>query len=278
MQKNNAFLIAICIATLSYAEETTVKVSYEQFNFTHSKKKDKGKRAGLHITHKEDKNLYEFKYEKTDTDTFKPPLQKDLKVDKYYFKYTYQLDTKQVFSLNYITIQDNIMKETDGGAVYGLGYHYDNFDIKQYITDYKHFNVYQSDLHYSIKETYGAWKFHAKFLGKYIHLQNAKSNNFSKNAKKDYYTLGVKLHTHYEDYHFGVGAFFGKRLFAVLNNGFKVQHHAMEFNKSYMCGLGKHYSWGEINLKYVYQEATEIPIDNKHVKVKNIIFSLGYHF
>ena len=63
-----------------------------------------------------------------------------------------------------------------------------------------------------------------------------------------------------------------------MHNGFKVQHHAMEFNKTYKCGIGKHFTWGDVKLQYVYQEATEIPINNKNVKVDNIILQVGYKF
>ncbi len=76
----------------------------------------------------------------------------------------------------------------------------------------------------------------------------------------------------------GAGAFFGKRVFAVMNDGFRVQHHAMEFDKTYMIGVGKHFGDVDLTLKYVYQEATEIPINNDNVKVGNIILQLGYRF
>ena len=278
MQKKYALFMAICIANSAYAGEDKLTLRYEQLNFSHSKKKDNGQREGLKLSHKEEKNHYEFLYERTDTKTFQPPLKKDLAVNKYYFKYSRELDESQSFSLLYATIDDNIMKETDGGYIYGLGYSYEELNIKQYISDYKHFNVYQTDLSYGYEKEYGAWEFHGKVVGKYIHLQNRKSNNFSKNAKEDYATVGLKLHIHYDDYHFGVGAFMGDRIFAVMNNGFKVQHHAMVFHKTYKCGLGKHYSWGDIKLQYVYQEATEVPIDNKGVKVQNIIAQIGYKF
>jgi hypothetical protein len=115
-------------------------------------------------------------------------------------------------------------------------------------------------------------------LGKYIHLQNKESNNFSKNAKENYFSPGVKLHAQYKGYHFGVGALLGKRIFSVMNNGFKVQHHAMEFKETYMCGIGKHFEWGSVHLKYVYQKASEIPIYNNNVKIQNIILQAGYRF
>jgi hypothetical protein len=170
------------------------------------------------------------------------------------------------------------MKQTDGGNIYGFGYCYGEFKMAQYISDYKYFNVYQSEASYTFKKQFSELKISATLVGKYIHLQNKESNDFSKNAKTDYFTPGLKLHAHYKGYHLGAGAFFGKRVFAVMNNGFKVQHHAMEFKKTYMFGIGRHFQWGDIHLKYVYQEASEIPIHNNGVEVNNIILQLGYHF
>ena len=278
MQKKYALLLAMAVATSAYAGQDKLVLQYEQLNFTNSKKKDNGQRVGLQFSHKESANLYEVLYEKTDTNTFQPPLKKDLLVDKYYFKYTRKLAENQAFSVSYATIADNIMKETDGGNIYAVGYRYNKIAITQYISDYKHFNVYQTDLSYGYKKEYGAWEFHGKVMGKYIHLQDRESNNFSKNAKEDYTTVGLKLHVHYEDYHFGVATFVGERIFAVMQDGFKVQHHAMEFNKTYKCGIGKHFNWGDIKLQYIYQEATEIPINNQDVKVDNVVLQVGYKF
>lgn len=278
MQKKYALLLATLIATSTYAEQDKITLRYEQLDFTNSKKKDNGKRKGIKLNHKDSTNQYELLYERTDTKTFQPPLKKDLQVDKYYFKYTKKLADSKSLSLSYATINDNIMKETTKGDIYGVGYRYKNIAITQYISDYKHFNVYQTDLSYDFKKLYGSVEFHGKVMGKYIHLQDRESNNFSKNAKEDYNTIGAKLHIHYNDYHFGVGAFVGKRIFAVMNNGFKVQHHAMEFKKTYKCGIGKHFNWGDIKAQYIYQEATEVPINNKNVKVDNVVLEVGYKF
>ena len=278
MQKKYALLLATVVATSAYAGQDKLTLKYEQLDFENSKKKDNGKRKGIGLSHKDGANQYELLYEKTDTKTFQPPLKKDLKVDKYYFKYTRKLADKQALAISYATIDDNIMKETDAGNIYGLGYKYKNIAITQYISDYKNFNVYQTDLNYGYKKEYGALEFHGKLMGKYIHLQERKSNGFSKNAKEDYTTIGAKLHIHYNDYHFGVATFVGDRVFAVMHDGFKVQHHAMAFNKTYKCGIGKHFDWGDIKLQYIYQEATEIPINNKDVKVDNVILEVGYKF
>jgi hypothetical protein len=131
---------------------------------------------------------------------------------------------------------------------------------------------------YTFKRQFGEFRTSATVVGKYIHLQDKESNTFSQNAKTDYFTQGIKLHARYQGYHLGAGAFFGKRIFAVMNDGFKVQHHAMEFNKTYMCGIGKHFEWGSLHLKYVYQEAEEIPLHNKGVEVQNIIVQAEYRF
>ncbi len=266
----------LLLFTLSNAESTILNLAYENFNFENSKKKDNGDRFRAAINHKTDDNLYQFVYEKTHTDTFKPPLTKDLHVNKYFLKYTRKLDDQQSLSLSYITIDDNIMKEVDGGNIYGLAYKYGAFGLTQYLSDYDHFNVYQTDMKYTFKKAFAEIKIFTTVLGKYIHLQDKNSNPFSANAKNNYFTPGLKIHAHYHDYHMGAGAFFGKRAFAVMYDGFKVQHHAMEINETYMLGIGKHFGDLDVSLHYVYQVATEIPINNDNVKAKNIIFQLSY--
>ena len=278
MKKINTIFTVLLFSTLTYGESTTMKLSYENLNFDNSKKKDQGKVYGFAMNHQANDALYQIAYEKTNTDTFQPPLAQDLHVNKYYLKYTHMLDDKQAFCVSYATIDDNLMKETDGGHIYGLGYKYAAFGLTQYISDYVHFNVYQTDVKYTFKKAFGDLKTSAVFLGKYIHLQDRKSNPFSANAKENYFTPGVKIHAHYEDYHMAVGAFFGKRIFAVMYDGFKVQHHAMEFNETYMVGFGKHFGDVDLNLKYVYQKASEIPINNDNVKVQNVGLILRYRF
>ena len=253
-------------------------MTYENFDFENSKKKDDGKRYGMVLSHKTDTSLYQIAYDKTDTNTFQPPLPHNLHVNKYYLKYKHKLDNKQYVSLSYVTIDDNLMEAVDGGNIYGLGYKYGPLALHQYISDYDQFNVYQTDIVYVFKKRISDVSVSAKVLAKYIHLQDKNSNNFSKNAKEDYLTPGLKLHAHYKSYHMGAGAFFGKRVFAVMQDGLKVQHHAMEFNKTYMLGVGKHFNDIDISVKYVYQEATEIPIHNENVKVENLILQVGYRF
>ena len=63
-----------------------------------------------------------------------------------------------------------------------------------------------------------------------------------------------------------------------MQDGFKIQHHAMEFNKTYMLGIGKNIDDFMVSLRYIYQEATELPMQNKNVNVKNIVTTFTYKF
>jgi len=278
MNKIKILTMIFMIFNLVYADGTMVKLSYENLNFDNSKKKDNGSRYGILFGHENNNSLFQIAFNRTNTDTFKPPLVEDLHVNKYYMKYTYAIDDKQKFLLSYARVDDNLMKETDNGNIYGFGYSYEDFDLVQYFSDYKNFNVYQTEIKYTFKTSLNIFKIKTSLIGKYIHLQDKDSNPFSINAKDNYFTGGLKVHTHYNSYHIGAGAFFGKRVFAVMQDGFRIQHHAMEFNETYMMILGKHFKSADVNLKYVYQNATEIPVKNENVHVRNIIMELAYHF
>jgi len=283
MKKLNTILLATLLCSTLYAKEeeqhhhegnNNIKINYETLDFSNSKKKEDGQRYGVEIDHEDENNHFQLYYEKTKTNTTKI-IPKDLDVNKYTLKYQYKFNPKERISFSYANIDDNIMKETDGGKIYGIGYSKDNLGITQYLSDYPHFDVYQSDLKYSFKKS----GIKTTLIGKYIHLKDKNSNNFSKNAKSDYFTAGVKLHTHYKDYHLGAGAYFGERIFAVMKEGFKVQHHAMEFKESYMVGVG--HALGKnitVHLRYGYHKAKEIPINNDNVKVKNISVDMLYKF
>ena len=283
MKKINILLLAtVLCTTLSSKEEehhdhdgsNNIKINYETLDFSHSKKKNNGQRYGIEVDHEDEQQHFQLYYEKTKTQTTKR-IPKDLDVNKYTLKYQYKITPESRVSLSYSEIDDNIMKETNGGHIYGIGYSQDGLALTQYLSDYPHFDVYQSDLKYSFKK----YNIKTTLIGKYIRLNNKNSNNFSKKAKSDYFTGGLKLHTHYQGFHLGAGAYLGKRIFAVMKEGFKVQHHAMEFKESYMIGVG--HALGEnmaAHLRYGYHKAKEVPINNDNVKVENISLDMVYKF
>ncbi len=170
------------------------------------------------------------------------------------------------------------MKSVDGGDVYNLGYRYKNIKFMQYFSNYSNFNVYQSDIDYKLNYKFDEIKVSINMAMKYIHLIDKNNDNFSKNAQKEYLTTGAYIHLFHPKFFIGMGAMFGKRAFAVMKNGFGIQHHAMEFDKTYQIGIGKKWDNIEAKLIYVHQEATELPIMNKNVEIDNIILKLKYQF
>jgi len=63
-----------------------------------------------------------------------------------------------------------------------------------------------------------------------------------------------------------------------MDNGFKIQHHAMEFDRTYSVGVGKNISDFVMRFIYVYQRATELPPQNKNVEVETLRLLLNYKF
>ena len=253
------------------------KINYGKFDFENSKKKDNGKSHAVEFDHQDNKHHYRLYYEKSTIKTM-PIVPKDLEVKKYALKYGYALNKKSKLSFTYLTIDDNLMKETNGGHIYGVGYTYKALQAIQYFSDYKHFDVYQSDLKFGFKKSFSNWELMVRVLGKYIYLDNKNSNSFSRKANRDYFTTGLKLHAHNKSYHLSAGTYLGKRMFAVMNEGLKVQHHAMEFKRSYLFALGKEFENMDIYLRYAQHKADEININSFNVTRKNIEVELSYKF
>jgi hypothetical protein len=283
MKRLNTILLATLLCTTLSAKEeeqhdhdgsNNIKINYETLDFSNSLKKEDGERYGVEIDHEDKHHHFQLYYEKTKTNTTKI-VPKDLDVNKYTLKYQYKLSPKERLSFSYAEIDDNIMTETDGGHIYGVGYSKNGLGLTQYLSDYPHFDVYQSEVKYSFKKE----GIKTTLIGKYIHLQDKNSNNFSKKAKSDYFTGGVKFHTHYHGFHLGAGAYLGERIFAVMKEGFKVQHHAMEFQESYMVGVGHEFGNNMvIHLRYGYHKAKEVPSDNDNVKVSTLSLDMVYNF
>jgi len=255
-------------------EGDNIKIDYDRLNFHNSLKKEDGARYGVefdHLSHGHHLQLY---YEHTDTATT-ALLPKDLSVDKYTLKYRYKTATKEHLMMLFSTIDDNLMKETDGGKIYGVGYGYHAVEASGYLSDYPHFNVYQGDLKYK-----HLWQgIEGTLIGKYIHLQDKNSNSFSQKAQSDYFTVGLRLHTHYRGWHLMGSGYLGKRMFAVMKDGFKVQHHAMEFKESYILGIGHNLHKDlSVHLRYGYHTAKEVPSDHDNVHLETLSINGIFRF
>ena len=63
-----------------------------------------------------------------------------------------------------------------------------------------------------------------------------------------------------------------------MDDGFKIQHHALEFDRTYAVGIGKNISDYVIRLQYIYSKVKEMPTENDNVKVSLIRLLLNYKF
>jgi len=281
-------ILLLLINTSIFAELTEVIHSsattyFEHKTFSHSLQKEDGNIYGVGADIHYGNSEYKFVYEYGDTNTRQPPLKEDLKTQKLFLRYMYRFNDTVMMNMNYIKILNDNIAITDNGTAYGAGITYMPsqkimLNFTQYGTDYEDFNVYESDLKLEYKMKMEEVKLKISSITKYINIDEEHVNAFTKNAKDDYLTTGLMLHMNYHTYHAGAGVYFGKRVFAIMNDGFKIQHHAMEFNRTYAVGVGKKISDVMLRMQYIYQRATELPMRNEGVKVSNIRLIVNYRF
>ncbi len=270
-------LFAEVVEHHEHVGSSQIKFNYESLSFTDSKQKDDGRRYGVEMDYQNQAHHVQVYVEHSNTQT-KPTVPKDLLVNKYSVKYQYQLSKGNAVILSYIGINDNLMDEVDDGKVVGLGYKYKNLHFTQYVSDYKNFNVYQSDVKLSKKMAFEEVTLKGAVVGKYIYLQNRLSNPFTQKTKKEYFTAGLKLHADYEAWHLGAGVYAGERIFAVMNDGMRVQHHAMSFDRSFMFSVGREFDDVLVQLRYAKHDANEIPIENENVGLQTWAVEVSYRF
>lgn len=271
------------LATGTETVHSSVSLYGESKEFTNSVQKYDGRIYGVGADVHYGDSAYKVTYEMGETRTKQPPLKENLRTQKIFAKYAYEFTKSLSLNVNYIKIlQDNIAI-TDGGQTFalGLGYKPTNkiaLNFTQYYTTYDDFNVAQSDLKLDYKSKVNGLGFKATSITKYISIDEKNANTFTKNAESNYLTTGLKLHAHYKTWHAGLGAYYGKRAFAIMNDGFKIQHHAMEFDRTYAVGIGKDIDAFVLRFQYIYQRAEELPAKNENVEVSNVRLIVNYKF
>ena len=279
------FLLLILCSQLALADTTHSSVStyVEAKDYSGSVQKNDAVVYGLGVDVNYKNSTYKLSYESATADTKQPPLKKDLNYQKVFLKQGYELSDSFEFNINYINVLHDNTAITDGGKVYGTGLTYRlnkklSTNFTQFYSDYDDFDVYQSDLSVNSRTNIYGVKLGISLITKYIDIDEETRNSFTKNADNSYFTSGLKLDSHYKTYHFGAGAYFGKRAFAVMNDGFKVQHHAMEFDRTYAVGVGKSIGDFVVRMQYIYQRAKEMPANNDNVRVQVFRFIANYKF
>jgi len=258
-----------------------VSLQYDYFNFTNSKQKDYGNRATLHVKASHENKSLQIAYEKTITETYKPPLSENLNVDKIMVRYDQKVFDRDRYDLGLIMVRDNIVP-TDGGKVFYAGYHHQFTPLLAvnghlYYGYYDIMRTYQFDLALKLHKRFGAFDTRVIGILKDIVVDEC-SDVFCANAEPNYLTAGIKAKLDYEGYFLHGAAFVGKRVFAVMIEGFQLQHHAMEFDRTYMLGAGKKFEDVELKVRYTYQRARELPLNNSGVTIDAVSLRVRYLF
>ncbi|MEA3352667.1 MAG: hypothetical protein U9Q33_02475 [Campylobacterota bacterium] len=280
-------MIGIITSGILLSANTSINISQGEKDYTNSKKKIDGKTSSINISHKYKNGDILLGYLKDDVSLITNP-KGDLDVKKYNVKYQHNIIPKLNIKASYIKIIDN-QAPTDQGKVYGIGTDYKitkgvGVKLEYYKSDYKPFNVNQYDL--SIYKGFKLNNLKAKFTigSKVIKIDGdtynpdmpiAKQYNFK---DKSYNPIFVKMGLNYQGFTAGIGAFFGKRMFTVLDGGTKVQHHAMQQDKTYMLKLAKSFQNIQVGLKYSFQNGDELPENQKDVDTKVTSLFLQYKF
>ncbi|MDY0121351.1 MAG: hypothetical protein RBR54_05345 [Sulfurimonas sp.] len=277
------FIVLLFTTALFAAQpiHSSLSLYTEDMSFTNSKQKTDGRVYGLGADLHHDAHEFRFATEYAKTNTIRPQLKEDLQTHKLFASYGYALTPALTLKAHALHVPKDNIAPTAYGTSYGAGIDYKftkkaDISLKQFFSEYRDFDVAQSDITLNKKFALGAFRFKLSLLSHYITMHSYKDNAFSKNAQNTYLSGALKLHAHYDKYHFGAAAYTGERLFAVMADGFKIQHHAMEFDRTYALGTGINIDNYVLRLQYIYQRAEEIPMKNENVKVQNIRVVFNY--
>jgi len=279
----NQILIGMLFSS-SLIANTQMGFNYNIKDYSNSKTKIDGKSQDYMINTSFDKSKFFLNYETSKVNRENKVLRKSmeaLEVEKISLKYNYLLNEKFNLKINYINIEDNLAP-TDDGQVYGLGLNY-NLDKKhflkfdQYLSDYDDFNVYQTDFLLGKRFKIEEFSFTAKAGLKYINIDGDKYSTY-KFIDKDYLSFLGSLSTKYENYFLTATYMKGDRLFTVLADGVRVQHHAMRQDDTYILSLAKKYNNFEFGINYSYQIGKELPENQDDVKSKVTSVQFKYKF
>lgn len=204
-----------------------------------------------------------------------------LEIEKLSMKYLYHISNDLSIKTSFINIEDNLAP-TDNGKVYGFGFN-KNIDssnqikLDTYLSDYEDFNVNQYDFTFIKKFRFENINFQAQTGIKYIDINGEKYQNYI--LEDNYYmSYFLNLNANYNGFILGLGVINGDRLFSVQEDGLKVEHHALEQNKTYLVSLGKKFQNIDVITKYIYSNSKELPENRDDVSSKFFTFGLNYKF
>lgn len=272
-------LLVICfsVVVVSAQDSKKLSISLQKMDFDNSTQKKQGDRLGVDFWMQQADREYTFVFEKTNTNTYQPPLPNDLFVNKYAAKFRQRLSKAAAWQASLLHIEDNLAS-TDSGTIYGIGFDYKGLHVVQFLSDYDRFKSYQTDVAMRSKYQIDSLLIKSALMFKYIRLQDKNSDAISAHADNSYLTPGLSVNLSKAAYFGGANAWLGKRAFAVMQDGLNIQHHGMEFDKTYSGYIGRRFGAFDATLRYIHMRATELPKWTRNVLVDVYMLTISYRF
>lgn len=261
-----------------------ISTYYTYKDYDNSKTKTEGKTLDYRFLHNFQNSELTINYEdsltKRENELTKIKMT-SLEIEKLSMKYLYHISNDLSIKTSFINIEDNLAP-TDNGKVYGFGFN-KNIDssnqikLDTYLSDYEDFNVNQYDFTFIKKFRFENINFQAQTGIKYIDINGEKYQNYI--LEDNYYmSYFLNLNANYNGFILGLGVINGDRLFSVQEDGLKVEHHALEQNKTYLVSLGKKFQNIDVITKYIYSNSKELPENREDVSSEFFTLGLNYKF
>lgn len=277
-------LVTTALLSSYLLANSEISTYYTYKDYDNSKTKTEGKTLDYRFLHNFQNSELTINYEdsltKRENELTKIKMT-SLEIEKLSMKYLYHISNDLSIKTSFINIEDNLAP-TDNGKVYGFGFN-KNIDssnqikLDTYLSDYEDFNVNQYDFTFIKKFRFENINFQAQTGIKYIDINGEKYQNYI--LEDNYYmSYFLNLNANYNGFILGLGVINGDRLFSVQEDGLKVEHHALEQNKTYLVSLGKKFQNIDVITKYIYSNSKELPENRDDVSSKFFAFGLNYKF
>lgn len=277
-------LVTTALLSSYLLANSEISTYYTYKDYDNSKTKTEGKTLDYRFLHNFQNSELTINYEdsltKRENELTKIKMT-SLEIEKLSMKYLYHISNDLSIKTSFINIEDNLAP-TDNGKVYGFGFNknIDNSNqikLDTYLSDYEDFNVNQYDFTFIKKFRFENINFQAQTGIKYIDINGEKYQNYI--LEDNYYmSYFLNLNANYNGFILGLGVINGDRLFSVQEDGLKVEHHALEQNKTYLVSLGKKFQNIDVITKYIYSNSKELPENRDNVSSKFFTLGLNYKF
>lgn len=277
-------LVTTALLSSYLLANSEISTYYTYKDYDNSKTKTEGKTLDYRFLHNFQNSELTINYEdsltKRENELTKIKMT-SLEIEKLSMKYLYHISNDLSIKTSFINIEDNLAP-TDNGKVYGFGFNknIDNSNqikLDTYLSDYEDFNVNQYDFTFIKKFRFENINFQAQTGIKYIDINGEKYQNYI--LEDNYYmSYFLNLNANYNGFILGLGVINGDRLFSVQEDGLKVEHHALEQNKTYLISLGKKFQNIDVITKYIYSNSKELPENRDDVSSNFFTLGLNYKF